>query len=283
MRGLRTSSFTRTRLARSADAHAAPRGFQPPSSTTGSRSSRHPRPGMGDRGVRGRGLLPVDSPSPACVIPCAAQKVLISRLFSSSGRQVRFQRKPALACRFSRSLATAMLPIQARGSALSLPATPSYGGRAGLRPDTQRNPFGPLARGPPRRARKLRRNRADQASGSTMASQDDRLLDTASPWSAPEPWLTKTQLAAYLGVSVRWIEYQIRAGMPTLRFGNRAHFKASEVDAWLALREPQNAPRGSEARRTAGPIAGGARALQSGGSGAARWRAPSANAGACPA
>lgn len=84
-----------------------------------------------------------------------------------------------------------------------------------------------------------------------MASEIDRLLDAATPWSEPEPWLTKAQLAAYLGVSVRWIEYQIRAGMPMLRFGNRAHFKASAVDAWLALREPQAAPRGNETRGTA--------------------------------
>lgn len=88
-----------------------------------------------------------------------------------------------------------------------------------------------------------------------MASQVDRLLDAATPWSAPEPWLTKTQLAAYLGVSVRWIEYQIRAGMPTLRFGNRAHFKASAVDAWLALREPQNAQSGAASRGTMGASA----------------------------
>jgi excisionase family DNA binding protein len=88
-----------------------------------------------------------------------------------------------------------------------------------------------------------------------MASQVDRLLDAPAPWSAPEPWLTKTQLAAYLGVSVRWIEYQIRAGMPMLRFGNRAHFKATKVDAWLALREPQNARRGNETRGTAGASA----------------------------
>lgn len=104
-----------------------------------------------------------------------------------------------------------------------------------------------------------------------MASQVDRLLDAATPWSAPEPWLTKTQLAAYLGVSVRWIEYQIRAGMPMLRFGNRAHFKASAVDAWLALREPPNARRGNETRGSAGT-----RAVSSRSPVRRVWRRPSA-------
>jgi hypothetical protein len=49
-----------------------------------------------------------------------------------------------------------------------------------------------------------------------------------------EPWLTKRQLATHLHMSVRWIEMQVRKGMPVARFGSRPRFRVSAVEAWLA-------------------------------------------------
>jgi predicted DNA-binding transcriptional regulator AlpA len=55
-----------------------------------------------------------------------------------------------------------------------------------------------------------------------------------------EPWLSKQQLAAHLGFSVRWVELRVREGMPCERWGNRLRFRASEVEAWL---KEQNSDR----------------------------------------
>jgi hypothetical protein len=51
-----------------------------------------------------------------------------------------------------------------------------------------------------------------------------------------EPWLTKRQLAAHLGYSTRWIEQQVKAGMPCQRWGGRLRFQVSAVEAWLKER-----------------------------------------------
>ena len=52
-----------------------------------------------------------------------------------------------------------------------------------------------------------------------------------------EPWLTKQQMAAHLGFSVRWLEYRVAAGIPHDRFGGRVRFQRSAVELWLRGRE----------------------------------------------
>jgi phage terminase Nu1 subunit (DNA packaging protein) len=65
--------------------------------------------------------------------------------------------------------------------------------------------------------------------------------------AARPPLLTKKQLAAHLGRSTRWIELQVRRGLPveaaTDRFGAR-RYDLAKVEAWLHAGEPV-ARRGS--------------------------------------
>lgn len=59
------------------------------------------------------------------------------------------------------------------------------------------------------------------------------------PLNAPpavEPWLTKTQLAKRLHVSVRWIDYRRVEGMPCDKWGGVVRFRLSEVEGWLERR-----------------------------------------------
>ena len=48
-----------------------------------------------------------------------------------------------------------------------------------------------------------------------------------------EPWVTKKQVAAYLGFSTRWVELRVREGMPSMLFGGHRRFRLSEVEAWI--------------------------------------------------
>jgi hypothetical protein len=48
-----------------------------------------------------------------------------------------------------------------------------------------------------------------------------------------ERLVTKRQLARHLGFSERWIEMQVRDGMPHLRVGSRLRFRISEVEAYF--------------------------------------------------
>ena len=49
-----------------------------------------------------------------------------------------------------------------------------------------------------------------------------------------EPWLTKRQLAVYLGVSPRWLDDRVAAGMPHRRLAGSNKFRLSQVEPWLA-------------------------------------------------
>jgi predicted DNA-binding transcriptional regulator AlpA len=53
-----------------------------------------------------------------------------------------------------------------------------------------------------------------------------------------EPWITKTAVAAHLGVSERWIELRYRDGFPFHKDqpSRMVRFKLSEVDAWMESR-----------------------------------------------
>lgn len=62
-----------------------------------------------------------------------------------------------------------------------------------------------------------------------MATEDDPRL------------LNKQQLAKYLGVSVRSIEYRMRDGLPYIAVGHCKRFDRTEVVEWLRQRTPGQA------------------------------------------
>lgn len=53
-----------------------------------------------------------------------------------------------------------------------------------------------------------------------------------------EPYLTKRQVAALLGFSVRWLEQQVsQSGLPAHTIGGQRRFLWSEVQDWIRDRE----------------------------------------------
>ena len=52
-----------------------------------------------------------------------------------------------------------------------------------------------------------------------------------------QAWLTKREIAHYLGFSVRWVEKQMHLGMPSRRMGGRARFRVADVEGWLSTQE----------------------------------------------
>ncbi len=52
-----------------------------------------------------------------------------------------------------------------------------------------------------------------------------------------EPYMTKQQLADYLGFSVRWVEYRVHEGLPHKTIGRRLRFQRSVVEQWLDDKE----------------------------------------------
>lgn len=52
-----------------------------------------------------------------------------------------------------------------------------------------------------------------------------------------EPWVSKQRIAEYLGRSERWVEHQVRAGMPSRMIGGRRAFRLSAVDEWIDARQ----------------------------------------------
>jgi hypothetical protein len=46
-------------------------------------------------------------------------------------------------------------------------------------------------------------------------------------------WLDKAGLAAYLGLSVSWVEKRMQEGMPYAKIGSRTKFRATEAEPWL--------------------------------------------------
>jgi hypothetical protein len=55
-------------------------------------------------------------------------------------------------------------------------------------------------------------------------------------WASSERWLTKQQVARHYGRSTRWIELQMRVGLPSRMIGGRRAFRLSAVDAWMEAR-----------------------------------------------
>ena len=51
-----------------------------------------------------------------------------------------------------------------------------------------------------------------------------------------EPWVSKEQVANYLGRSKRWVELMAHEGLPSRMIGGRRAYRLSEVDAWIAER-----------------------------------------------
>jgi hypothetical protein len=62
-------------------------------------------------------------------------------------------------------------------------------------------------------------------------------LHEQPPVVAPEAWLSKRDIAAHLGFSVRWVEYRVADGMPHKVLGGRLRFQRSAVEQWLDHRE----------------------------------------------
>lgn len=52
-----------------------------------------------------------------------------------------------------------------------------------------------------------------------------------------EPWVSKRQVADYLGRSTRWVELRVREGLPSKMIGGRRGFRLSEVEAWIDGRD----------------------------------------------
>jgi len=48
-----------------------------------------------------------------------------------------------------------------------------------------------------------------------------------------ERWRTKTQLAAHLVISSRWIDYRVAEGLPRRKLAGGHKFRVSEVEHWL--------------------------------------------------
>ncbi|MDP9400452.1 MAG: helix-turn-helix domain-containing protein [Actinomycetota bacterium] len=53
-----------------------------------------------------------------------------------------------------------------------------------------------------------------------------------------EPLLSKRQIAEHYGYSTRWVEYQMRKGLPTAgRRGGHQRYRLSQVEAWFEAQE----------------------------------------------
>lgn len=72
-----------------------------------------------------------------------------------------------------------------------------------------------------------------------------------------ERWITKRDLTAHLGMSKRWVEEQLRDGMPTMRIGNRpisrSHQSKPGFEHASAATEHDAAQNRAEARKPAIP------------------------------
>jgi hypothetical protein len=74
--------------------------------------------------------------------------------------------------------------------------------------------------------------------GQGLSQSASRATVIAFPQRAGfEPWLSKKQLAAHYGYSVRWVELRVRDGMPSHRRGGQLRFLLSEVEAWFEGRQ----------------------------------------------
>ncbi len=50
-----------------------------------------------------------------------------------------------------------------------------------------------------------------------------------------EPFLSKAQIAAHYGYSTRWVELQMRKGLPSRMRGGQRRYLLSEVEAWFQI------------------------------------------------
>jgi excisionase family DNA binding protein len=59
------------------------------------------------------------------------------------------------------------------------------------------------------------------------------VIQLAAYRNQSEPWLSKRQIAANLGVSTRLVEMRAAdSGLPYIRVGGINRYRASEVDRW---------------------------------------------------
>lgn len=52
----------------------------------------------------------------------------------------------------------------------------------------------------------------------------------------PEPLLELADLMRLYGFSERWWRYRIADGLPTVRWGGRLKFRATDVEVWMETR-----------------------------------------------
>jgi hypothetical protein len=50
----------------------------------------------------------------------------------------------------------------------------------------------------------------------------------------PERWVSKRELARELGFTTRWVELQMRKGLPSRMIGGQRRYRYSSVEAWLS-------------------------------------------------
>jgi hypothetical protein len=48
-----------------------------------------------------------------------------------------------------------------------------------------------------------------------------------------EPYVSIDEFAAHFRMSRRWVEYRLRDGMPSKRFGRARRFQISQCEDWL--------------------------------------------------
>lgn len=70
----------------------------------------------------------------------------------------------------------------------------------------------------------------------------------AAPSSTHEPWVTKTQLAAHLNRSTKWIERHHHKGLPSEQStpGGHRRYQIPQVEAWLRSRSATVAAQGTK-------------------------------------
>lgn len=63
-------------------------------------------------------------------------------------------------------------------------------------------------------------------------------MSQEATYTAPEPWVTKTEVADHLNCSTRHVERLTRSGaIPSRMIGGLRRYRLSEVDNWAAAQE----------------------------------------------
>ena len=72
--------------------------------------------------------------------------------------------------------------------------------------------------------------------GARGVSEPARIIQFPGHRRRPEPLLDLGDLMDAYSYSERWWRYRIAEGLPTVRWGGRLKFRASEVERWMENR-----------------------------------------------